>query len=201
MIYLILGFFLLLLFFTVLVWLRKVQYDGIHRNFLDLVDHYGGRIVRPGFASRPKYSGKFNDFPLTVSFSTEKKSESRSRQFYVSIFLRSPAKMNFTIMSKSWLSESQLQTMSGRFIHWLSNKEYLIEVTDKKLLRKIDLSKIEEIMDQLHPFAYVLVSRRGLILEKLSHNLLRDTEEGQLLSLFQGMYALSNLTLRRGTSA
>jgi hypothetical protein len=194
MIYLILGFFLLLLFFAVLVWLRKVQYDGIHRNFLNLVDHYGGRIVRPGFASRPKYSGKFNDFPLTVSFSTEKKSESRSRQFYVSIFLQSPGKIN-------WLSESQLQAMSGRFVHWLSNKAYLIEVTDKKLLRKIDVSRIEKILEKLHPFAYVLVSKRGLILEKLSHNLLQDTEEEHLLPLFDGMYTLSNLNPRRGAPA
>ncbi|OGB60110.1 MAG: hypothetical protein A2Y94_11990 [Caldithrix sp. RBG_13_44_9] len=201
MIYPLLGFSLLLLFFAVLIWLRKVQYDGIHRNFLNLVDHYGGRIVRPGFASRPKYSGQFKDFPITVSFSTEKKNEGKSRQFYVSVFLQSPGKLNYTIMSKNWLSEPQLQALSGRFIHWLRDREYVVEVTDKKLLRKLDVRLIEEILSRLHPFAYVLVSKRGLILEKLSHNLLQDTEEEYLLPLFEGMYTLSNLTARRRISS
>jgi len=42
-----------------LIWLRKAQYDAIHRNFLDLVDQYGGRVVRDAFAIRPKFMGKF----------------------------------------------------------------------------------------------------------------------------------------------
>jgi len=201
MIYLLISVFILLLIFAVLIWLRKVQYDGIHRNFLNLVDHYPGRIVRAGFAGRPKYTGQFKDFPITVSFSTEKKAERRSRQFYVSVFLQAPGKLNYTIMAKNWLSEPEQQALSGRNIHWLSDGEYLVEVTDKKLLRKLGVKRIEKILTHLHPFAYVLVSKRGLILEKLSRNLMQDTEEEHLRPLFEGMYALSSLTSRGRISA
>lgn len=194
MIYVLIGIFLILTALAILIWLRKVQYDGIHRNFLSLVDRFGGKIVRFGFASRPKYTGTFHDFPITVSFSTEKKSDSHSRQFYISIFFRSPGKMNFTIMAKNWLSEAQLKAVSLRFIQWVANKEYLIEVTEKKLLNRLDLPHIEEAIKILHPFAYILVSRKGLILEKLSQNLLQDTEEKYLVPLFEGLYHLTKLS-------
>jgi len=201
MIYLLIGVSILLFSFAVLIWLRKVQYDGIHRNFLNLVDHYEGQIVRAGFASRPKFSGQFKDFPITVSFSSEKKGGRPFRRFYVAVFLQAPGKLNFTIMSKNWMSETEPQTLSGRHILWLSDGEYLVEVTDKNLLRKLDVKQIEEILSQLHPFAYVLVSKRGLILEKLSRNLMKDTEEEYLLPLFEGLYALRNLSPRGKISA
>ncbi len=84
--------------------------------------------------------------------------------------------------------------MSNRFIRWVANKEYLIEVTEKKLLNRIDLQQIEEAIKILHPFAYILVSKKGLILEKLSQNLLQDTEEQYLVPLFEGLFNLTKLS-------
>ena len=85
MVYLTILLSLILLVIAGLIWLRKAQYDVIHRNFLDLVDQYGGQVARGGFAIRPKYMGKFQENNVSISFTTEKKNKNESRRYYLSI--------------------------------------------------------------------------------------------------------------------
>ncbi len=196
MIYVIIGLAAIVLFFLLLIWIRKVQYDAVHRNFLDLVDNYGGRVLRGGFAVRPRFSCEYNGSKLSISISAEKKTKNRPRQFYISVFLQAPANANFTVMYSDWLQPRNNDDNKKRFTHPILNKKYVVEVTDKSLFKKLDLNKIEKAVKKLDPFAYVLVSRRGLILERLSTNLIKDTEIENLENLIEGVYQLSVLPVK-----
>ena len=103
MLYVLAFFVLVLVVLLLLIWLRKAQFDAVHRNFLDLEDHYGGRVIRNGFAIRPKYSGVFKENRMSISISSEKKTDDHPRQFYISIYMQAPSQINFTVLSNSWL--------------------------------------------------------------------------------------------------
>ncbi|MCK4892315.1 MAG: hypothetical protein KAT07_00035, partial [Calditrichia bacterium] len=107
---------LILLIVGGLIWLRKAQYDAIHRNFLDLVDQYGGRVVRSGFAIRPKYTGRFKENNVSISFSTEKKNKNETRRYYLSVFLHATNEINFSILSMEWLGDEDKVDLSKRVI-------------------------------------------------------------------------------------
>lgn len=193
MIYAIIVVSVLLLFMVVLVWLRKVQFDAVHRNFLDLIDNFGGKVVRSGFAIRPRYSGKFKELPLAISISSEKKSKDRSRLYYIAVYLKSVSEYNFTIMSLDWLDGRDHSKEGKSFVRKIFDEQYVVEVTDKQLLKKLDFNGIEKVVGKIDPFAYVLVSRRGVILERVSVNLIQDTEFENLRRLVEGIYRLSIL--------
>lgn len=190
----ILVFFAVLLFGVgVLIFLRKAQYDVVHRNFLDLVDRYGGRVVRGGFAVRPRYTGQIEGIQVSVSLSSEKNKESGSRDFYISVYMKKPARTNFTVMSSEWLGSRAGKESPKRIIYSIWESRYQVEVNDKALLKKLNMPRIEEIVRKMHPFAYVLVSQRGIILEKVSLNLAKDTELEQIEPLIEGMRELSEI--------
>lgn len=196
-------FFLFLLIFVVLgllIWLRKIQFDAVHRNFLDLVDQYGGRVIREGFAIRPKFTGLFKNYRLSISISSEKKTEKNPRRFYISIYLQAPGIKNFTVLSNDWINLHQDKQNKKRITKQIFNKKYSLEVSEKKILGKLDISRIENVVKEMHPFAYVLVSRKGLILERISHNLIADTEYEKLNPLLEGMYHLSCIPEKDSTS-
>ncbi len=195
MVYLFIGVVVISVSFIILIWLRKVQYDAIHRNFLDLVDQYGGRVLRDGFAIRPKFAGTFNHAKMSISISSEKKKDGQSRQFYISVYMQIPGKTNFTILSNNWLNDQNTDNLSNRFLHKIYNKNYLVEVSRKENLKKLDFKKIETLVNKMDPFAYVLVSKKGIILERLSQNLLKDTEYSCLQPLLEGMYELKEISL------
>lgn len=199
MIYILMVVAGILVFLFLLIWLRKVQFDAVHQNFLDLVDRYGGRVIRNGFAIRPKYSGVFKEHRISISLSSEKKINSHHRRFYISIYLQIPSQINFTVMSNNWLSQEMTSLETNRFTKQIADKNYMIEVTNKKLFNKIDLLKLEDIVRKMHPFAYVLVSKRGLILERLSENLISDTEIERLDSLIVSMSKLP-VVFQKGTT-
>jgi hypothetical protein len=175
-----------------LIWIRKIQFDAIHQNFLDLEDHYGGKVYRGGFAVRPKYIGLYEEIKLSISISSEKKSERQSRRFYISIYLEAPSLINFTVMSTSWLNLEK-NDMSNRHVKNIFKNNYLIEVSEKRILSRLDLKKIEELVQQMHPFAYVLISKKGLILERISTNLVEDTKFEKLDSLVKRLNNLGKI--------
>ncbi|GAB4379564.1 MAG: hypothetical protein Kow0042_29080 [Calditrichia bacterium] len=191
MVYVILILAGLLLVFLLLVWLRKVQFDAVHRNLLDLVDHYGGKVIRGGFAVRPRYSGTYKDLPLTVNISAERKTKNSPRQFYISVFLKAASAINFTVMSNVWLGERDHSKTGKIFTRQIFNKEYVVEVAEKKFLKMLNFEKLESFVKRLHPFAYTLVSRNGLIFERLSQNLIKDTEFEVLDRTLLALYDLT----------
>jgi len=196
MLYIALLLVLMLFVLGILIWLRKIQFDAVHRNFLDLVDHYGGRVIRDGFAIRPKFSGFVDDRRISISISSERKTNKNPRRFYISIYLQAPAKINFTIMSNAWINLRQENKGSKRIIKQIMDKQYSIEVSSRNLLKNLDVFQIEKVVNQMHPFAYVLVSRKGLILERLSDNLIADTEYEKLNPLLKALQSLTSLPLK-----
>ncbi|MBN2366667.1 MAG: hypothetical protein EH225_12240 [Calditrichaeota bacterium] len=196
MIYLVIGIVIAGGAVLILVWFRKVQYDAVHRNFLDLVDKYGGRVMRGGFAIRPRYSGTFNNSRLAISISSEKKKNGKNRQFYISIYMQSSGSVNYTILSEDWMENQSDDKESKRIFKEIWDSKYLLEVSDENILKKLDLEKIENIVRRMHPFAYVLVSKKGLILERVSNNLIKDSEYHNLYPLLEGMYDLGQISVR-----
>jgi hypothetical protein len=176
-----------------LIWMRKVQFDAVHRNFLDLVDHYGGRVDRSGFAVRPRFSGSLNSSPISVSISAEKKTKDKPRQFYISVYLKMPAGANFTVFSNDWLKWRESERKQTAHTQDIADQKYIVEVSEEKLLENLNFQHIEEIIRKIDPIAYVLVSKRGLILERLSSNLVKDTEFEHLHELIEGMSELSRV--------
>ncbi len=199
MIYAIIIVGLLLAALLILVWLRKAQYDAVHRNFLDLEDHFGGRVIRGGFAVRPRFSGNYRDARVSISISSEKKTREHPRQFYISVFMQTPAKANFTVMSNDWLHRQSVQEKRRRASRQIADKAYRVEVSEKNVLKQLDFPSIEKVVKKMHPFAYILVSRRGLVLERLSSNLIKDTEFRVLEPLLEGLYELSTVPVKGST--
>jgi len=193
MLYVLVFFILVLAVLLLLIWLRKAQFDAVHRNFLDLEDHYGGRVIRNGFAIRPKYSGVFKENRMSISISSEKKTDDHPRQFYISIYMQAPSTINFTVMSNSWLSKKSEPAGKKRFIRKVARENYSVEVTDNAIFARINLPRLENIIESMDPFAYVLVSKRGLILERLSDDLIADTEFNKLNHLLTSMEQLTQI--------
>ena len=70
----------------------------------------------------------------------------------------------------------------------------MIEVSDKKLMKKINTKRVETTVEKMHPFAYTLVSKKGIILERLSHNLIADTEFKPIMQLLEDLHSLTTIS-------
>jgi len=98
-------------------------------------------------------------------------------------------------MSNQWLNLRVESKEGKRPAVEIVENQYRLEVSQKNILKKLDIPKIENILKRIHPIAYVLVSKRGLILERISTNLIKDTEFDKLKELIEGMGELSRLTV------
>ncbi|MEJ2170750.1 MAG: hypothetical protein P8X90_35090 [Desulfobacterales bacterium] len=193
MIYAIIILGAVLLALLVINWLRKVQYDAVHRNFLDFEDHYGGKVVRGGFAVRPRFSGSYRDARFSISISSEKRKQNGQREFYISIYFQAAARSNYTVMANAWLENRELSEKRKNASIPILDNTYILEVSNKKNLRKLKIRDIEDHIRRIHPFAYILISRKGLIMERLSTNLIQDTEFDTLNPYIDELYNLSQI--------
>ena len=157
----------------VLIWLRKLQFDIVHRNFLEFEDQFGGRVIRGGFAVRPRFSGVYEGRKLTISITFE--GGGKHRKYYLAITLQANSPINFTIMSTDWLKRRE-DSSQGRQGVKIAQGKYLLEVTESQDVNELDLAELERVVEQLHPFAYILISRTGIILERLSPDIVQDTK-------------------------
>ncbi len=179
---------LVLIVILIMVWLRKVQFDAVHRNFLDLVDHFGGRVIRGGFAVRPRYSGSFKNQHVSISISSE--NWQKQRRFYIAVTMQSRAKIHFSIISRDWLESREAEDRRKRHAVDLMDGRYLLEVSNPNQLKTLNISSLNKIVEKLHPFAYVLIAKTGIILERISTNLIKDTEFPTLNRLLENVYHL-----------
>jgi len=186
---------LILLGFWILVWVRKLQFDVIHRNLLELEDAYGGTVKRGGLASRPRYSGEYKGNKVSVSFSYESKKE--SKHYYLAVTMQCRSPVQFTVLSRDWLAEQADAHEEGKKTKAIANGKYLIEVTKAHLLKKIPVKKVEQIIRQLDPFAYILIARTGIIMERISEHLVRDTQFAVLSETFEQLYQLQQVLEKR----
>jgi hypothetical protein len=183
-----LGLTIIFLFLLALVGLRKFQFDAIHHNFLDLEDKYGGRVIRAGFAVRPSYAGKFKGQEVNVAISTEK--TEGERRYYIGVTMETKAKINFFIKSTAWMGKTEIPEDQKERTLCILNKQYWLEAKDARDLRTLDLPDFEKIVSAIHPFAYILVGNSRMLLERISYQIVNDTQLEIMRTLFEGMYRL-----------
>ena len=174
-----------------LMWIRKLQFDAVHRNLLELGEKINGKVIRHGFAERPRFSGNFKGQDVSISFSTESGKE--GRRYYLTLTMQANSKINFTVLSSKWLNKQDFTPDEERRMISLKNGEYLLETSKKGHLQKLNTKKIEAVIREIHPFAYILMAKTGMILERTSTNIASDTQPESLYNLLEGMYTLKAL--------
>ncbi len=75
--YILYGLFGVILFFVIINYLRKLHWDAIHNNLLDLEDEIGGAVIRKGFLARPVFHAKYKGSEVTINFSQDKRQGKR----------------------------------------------------------------------------------------------------------------------------
>ncbi len=176
------AIFLLLL---AMVFIRKLQFDVIHQNFLDLEDQIGGQVRRAGFAARPSYACEYKGQNVSISFTSEKSKED-GRRYYITATMEAKAKINFSILSAEWMGPSQQD--EKRTLIPLQDGAYLMEPRNSTQLHKVKLPTIEAQLERIAPFAYILMAKTGMILERTSKNITEDMKAESLLQLIDGMF-------------
>jgi hypothetical protein len=167
------GFFIIL---AVLVLMRKSMWDVVHQNLIDLEDHYDGKIIRNGFASRPVFHGKVDGSELTINFSTAKAKS--GRKTYIDFTLTKSSDISLTIAEKNWLkeeSDSEQQNPTEIIIN--DDLSYIVMPSDNHKIRKI-ISKegFRPALSQLDGLAYFFVGKSGTIVEFITDKIDRDTK-------------------------
>lgn len=180
---------IIFLFLLLLIWLRKVQFDAIHQNFLDLEDQLGGEVVRGGFAVRPRFKGEYNGKPFAISISSEGSRE--ERRYYISVTMRAKSRYSFTVMDADWLGKRANDTGKERDLQPLLEGKYILELARNTRLGKKDLALIEKVIQPLAPFAYILVGGSSLMMERISHNIIEDTKIAHTPPLLAAMAAMA----------
>ena len=182
---------ILFLLLLLLVWLRKIQFDAIHQNFLDLEDHFGGRVIRNGFAIRPRFAGQYKNKEFTISITTEGGKE--ERKYYICVTFQGESHTNFSVMSAEWLGNQAENEDNDRCIVPIADGQFKLETTNRARLRELDLPKIEKAVHKLVPFAYVLVGKKRIMLERISQSVVQDTKIENLRPLLEGMHLMAKL--------
>jgi hypothetical protein len=168
-------FFLLLLF----VFLRKLHFDAIHRNLLDLEEAYGGKVIRGGFAARPRYVGKFKGKTISVAI-TSAREKNQGRKYFIEVNLQASPKTNFSILDAKLLEDQNILYERKEKMIQIANGNFVLEVVDKNHLRFLKIKQIGEAISPLNPFEFILASKSGIMFERISTDLNRDTDIRQL---------------------
>lgn len=173
---------------TAMIFLRKIHFDTIHGNLLDLEDKFGGKVIRGGFAVRPKYSGDYKGQKISVTIAYSK--ENGTRKYYIELTMQAKSKLQFSILGPNLMEGQEIPPERKTKIVKLSKGNYLLEVTDPAHIKLLNINKISEIVTKMYPFVFILITKTGLMLEKVSADLIKDTDIRHLGGLFKNMYAL-----------
>ncbi len=165
--------FVLVLF---LFYVRKSQWDTIHRNLLDLEDHFEGKVIRRGFAARPFFHGKVMGFPFTLNISTEKLAN--QRMVYVDITWDIATRQALTISNNDWLKRrGDEQPPNSKVISTQSGKKFIFIHEDEKRLQHIAQHPVvQEFLTQFENLCFLFMGKTGLICEFSTENLAKATE-------------------------
>lgn len=173
--------------FFVLNYLRKLHWDAVHHNLLDLVDDIGGKILRQGMFSRPVFHGKYRGEDITINFSQEK--SGAKRKSYMDISIGHAFKNSITISSLAWIEERNESTKN--FDEFLSQERYGILLQNKTAqLNKNTKAKLAELSKKLIPFNYLFIGNTGLIFEKECENIAHCTRHEHLKATLSGLIEL-----------
>ncbi len=160
----------------VLVWLRKTSWDAVHRNLLDLEDNYKGRVIRRGFASRPIFHGKYNNFGLTVNFSTAKSTD--GRMTYIDISYEKSGSLSLSISDRKWLeSQDAGELRDYKSIITDSGAELIIRpVSVEAVQRLLNKKSFLDLLNNFDNLAYIFIGKSGVISEFITREVIKETE-------------------------
>jgi len=173
--------------FFILVWLRKVQYDAIHRNFISMEDKFGGKVVRKSALFRPFYAGKVKGREVRVGFTSEKYQDKRN--YYVNYTLECSAKIQGSIIETKWY-ESREEKSDDEMVPLLNGKFWL---QVKGSMPKNFSKKLETQIKNFPDFSYVLVAKTGMILERTTERLADDSEAEINNTIISGMVKIASV--------
>lgn len=184
----VIGLAVILTALATMILLRKIHFDTIHRNLLDLEDKYGGKVIRGGFAIRPKYSGDYKGKKVSVTITYSK--EKDGRKYYIELTMQANSKLQFSILGPNLMEGQEISPERKEKIIILGKDNYLLEVTDPSHIKSLNIRKISNIVTRMYPFVFILITKTGLMLERVSNDLINDTDIRQLGNLFNCMYEL-----------
>jgi hypothetical protein len=169
-----------LIVFVILNYVRKLHWDLIHHNLLDLVDDIGGKVIRQGMLGRPVYQGMYQKLDVTINFSTEKGKTGRKNLIDISV--GTALNNSFTISALKWLGEreesavSEFKEIKFETIHKYGIRNGAV----KDIVKTNSENKFYEILKLLDPFLFLYVGVNGLIFEKEGGNLAVSTKHPEL---------------------
>ncbi len=169
-----------ILIVVVINYMRKLHWDAVHINLLDLVDDIGGQVLRQGFLGQPIFHGQYKKMDITINFSTERHKKKRRNLIDISIGM--PIKKSFTISSYEWLKEredSALDEFKSLDLDGLHNYG-LRNPSDNQIAKESKQLKFRQILLDLDPFLFLFVGANGLLYEKDGGNLAVSTKHPAL---------------------
>ncbi len=154
---------LLIIIFGSVMLLRKIQYDYLHNNLLDLVDKIGGEVVRNGFARIPYYHGKYKGATLVINF-TSARDDKGNREYYITYSYEKDLGLNFNIMSRRWLESHKVEENPD--IPTENLHGFRISSSDKKIINFLKKNKhLLVSLSEIDHFIYLFSSVRGMMFE------------------------------------
>lgn len=195
MIYFLLAVLLVILFYVLLIFIRKTMWDAVHRNLLDLEDRFEGRVMRRGFATRPVFHGKMNGISFTINFSTEKK-EGR-RNTYIDFSFALASEISCTVSEKEWLQKQTSEEIRDYLVMQnKSGKEFILRPASAAGIKKIAQSPaLKNIIDS-KGLAYLFAGKSGLICEFATEEVVKFTEVDNLEKIMQLIQSMSGVFKR-----
>ncbi len=181
----------ILIFFVVINYLRKLNLDAIHFNFLELADAVGGQVIRKGILSRPVYHGAFKSIELTVNFSSER--TQKKRRQYLDISMAKNSSYNITISTRDWI-EARNEESSSNFVPLdiPGDVNYVIlKPDDVTYVKEINEKRFIECVKSLTPFTFIYIGQNGILFERECDNIAMCTKPPKLKDTVELLFELS----------
>jgi hypothetical protein len=184
------AFILIIAILVIINYLRKLHWDVIHHNLLDLVDDIGGKVIRQGMLGRPIYHGQYKKLDITINFSTEK--INKNRRNLIDISIGTPIEQSFTISSFNWLEEREESALSefSQIELQTKNKYGIRNISVENLVKKNSIKKFYQNLEKLNPFLFLYAGKNGIIYEKEGGNLAISTKHPAMKDEITSLAAL-----------
>lgn len=182
----------ILIIYLLLGWLRKVQYDSVITNLQDLEKPFKGKVYRPNVLSRPYFKGKVGSKEITIGFTSERKGGRRDIYLFYTLACKSPVQLS--IISREWL-DKRGENATGDSIPILNNN--FILQSSIKIPQKL-VQEIEKLISEIPAFAYILVAETGILMERISANLIDDTAKDINVKIINTLNELARKLVKKG---
>ncbi len=187
-----LSLVVLLSFLGIIIWIRKTMWDAVHRNLLELEDHFEGKVIRNGFASRPVFHGLFNKIPITVNFSTER--INKNRYTFIDISLATGAEHSLTLIAERWYSRFASGESSDFFKIAYGKDQNCFAKPMTQRIQQITASEIlKSFLNKYPGFVYCFIGATGAIIEYQTEEIISDTGFDKISAAIEFVYELTSM--------